>query len=178
MRTESNYIRTYTGKKFWPLDPRPEDVDIIDIAHALSNQCRFTGHVKDFYSVAEHSVQVSFTCPEELALVGLLHDADEAYLIDLAAPVKHDPRMSFFVECGQNILNAVFEKFGLDPKQILAVKPADKTDYERERNYLMPTGKGYGMETMSPREAERNFLERFYRLSCEAPLLNDLGQKQ
>jgi len=177
VRTDNNYIRTYTGKKFWPLDPRPEDVDIIDIAHALSNQCRFTGHVKDFYSVAEHSLAVSFACPKEFALVGLLHDADEAYLIDLAAPVKHDPRMSFFVECGKNILSAVFKKFNLDPELIAQVKPWDKLDYERERNFLMPTGSGYGMVTMPPKEAERNFLERFYRLSCEAPGAIDFGIK-
>jgi len=175
VRTDQNYIRCYSGKKFWPLDPRPEDVDIIDIAHALSNQCRFTGHVKDFYSVAEHSLAVSFACPRELALVGLLHDADEAYLVDLAAPVKHDPQMAFFVECGQNILKAVFDSFGLDSTLISQIKAWDRADYERERNYLMPTGTGYGMLTMSPKEAERNFLERFYRLRCEAPTSNDFG---
>ena len=88
-----SWIETYTGKKFYPLNPRPEDVDIIDIAHSLSMQCRFNGHTRFFYSVAEHSAMVS----KELAatgynkliqLYGLLHDAAEAYVCDLPRPIK------------------------------------------------------------------------------------------
>ncbi|MFZ5645793.1 MAG: phosphohydrolase [Bacillota bacterium] len=88
-----DWIETYTGKKFYPLDPRSEDVCIEDIAHSLAMQCRFNGHTRVFYSVAEHSVLMA----EELALLGygkdvqlygLLHDAAEAYLCDLPRPVK------------------------------------------------------------------------------------------
>lgn len=84
-----DWIQTYTGRQFWPLDPRPEDVCIEDIAHALSLQCRFAGHCKRFYSVAEHSVRVSWVVPEEHALIGLLHDASEAYLQDFVRPLKN-----------------------------------------------------------------------------------------
>lgn len=59
MRTQENFIRTFTGRRFWPLDPRIEDIDIQDIAHSLSLVCRWTGHTYCFYSVAEHSLRVS-----------------------------------------------------------------------------------------------------------------------
>jgi hypothetical protein len=85
-----DWIQTYSGRQFWPLDPRVEDVHLEDIAHALSNVCRYTGHVREFYSVAEHSVHVSWSCEPEDALWGLLHDASEAYLADMARPVKQN----------------------------------------------------------------------------------------
>ena len=72
-----SYIETVSGRKFYFLNPNPEDIDIEDIAHALSMQCRFTGHTKWFYSVAEHAIWVSYLVPVHLALEGLLHDASE-----------------------------------------------------------------------------------------------------
>ena len=59
MRSEGSYIRTYLGEKFWPLNPKAEEIDIRDIAHALALTCRFTGHCYCFYSVADHSLRVS-----------------------------------------------------------------------------------------------------------------------
>ena len=97
-RASNNFIRTFTGRKFWPLSPRPEEIDIQDIAHALSLSCRWTGHTYCHYSVAEHSLRVSLlaqqlilaenssrnnvviTSAREIALWGLLHDASEASL--------------------------------------------------------------------------------------------------
>ena len=81
---------TYSGRRFWPLEPRPQDVDIEDIAHAMSMKCRFTGHAEGFISVAEHSVNVARFLPPKLRLHGLLHDAAEAYLPDIARPIKGD----------------------------------------------------------------------------------------
>ena len=78
-----SWLQTYTGIQFWPLDPRPEEIDIQDIAHALSLLCRFNGHCQRFYSVAEHSVHVSTILAPEFGLWGLLHDAAEAYLSDI-----------------------------------------------------------------------------------------------
>src|SRR5579885_2784587 len=83
-----DWIQTYCGVAFYPLDPRPEEILIEDIAHALSMLCRFTGHVKRFYSVAQHCVYVSHRCDPKDALWGLLHDAAEAYLNDISRPVK------------------------------------------------------------------------------------------
>ena len=73
-----DWIQTYTGRQFWPLDPRVDEIHIEDIAHSLSMRCCYGGHLTDFYSVAEHSVLVSLHVPQEFALWGLLHDAAEA----------------------------------------------------------------------------------------------------
>src|SRR4051794_32940266 len=89
-------IITSTGKWFDVFNPNPADVDIEDIVHALSMQCRFTGHTKEFYSVAQHSVLVSLTCPSVDALYGLVHDGSEAYLSDIARPVKKHPAFGPF----------------------------------------------------------------------------------
>lgn len=83
-----DWIQTYSGRRFWPLDPRTEDVCLDDIAHALSNLCRFTGHVKTFYSVAQHCVLASRAVHPDVAMLALLHDAAEAYLGDIARPWK------------------------------------------------------------------------------------------
>ena len=87
-------ILTYSGKVFDPVNPIAADIRIEDIAHALAHQCRFSGHTIEHYSVAEHSVRVSGLLedrgyPYRVQMWGLLHDASEAYLIDLPAPVKN-----------------------------------------------------------------------------------------
>ena len=82
-----------TSPRRWA-GPNPDDIRIEDIAHALSNQCRFAGHAREFYSVAEHSVHVSQLCLPEHALWGLLHDASEAYLVDLPRPLKLLPEFA------------------------------------------------------------------------------------
>lgn len=76
------------GGRHYPADPRPEDVNIADIAHALANLCRWGGHCPHFYSVAEHSVLVSYQVPRQHALTALMHDATEAYLGDVPRPIK------------------------------------------------------------------------------------------
>lgn len=93
MKRNGDWFVTFTGKQFFPLDPRPEDVDIEDIAHALSMTCRFGGHCREFYSVAQHSVHVAQWLEERGAdsrfvLQGLIHDATEAYLGDMIRPLK------------------------------------------------------------------------------------------
>jgi hypothetical protein len=84
-----DWVQTFTGVKVHPLDPRPEDVRVADVAHALARLCRFTGHVKAaHYSVAQHSVLASHVVHPAAALLALLHDAAEAYLGDLSRPLK------------------------------------------------------------------------------------------
>jgi hypothetical protein len=83
-----NWMQTQFGNQFWPLDPRPEDFDIKEIASALGKACRYAGHCFGFYSVAEHSVLVSQIVPPEFALTALMHDATEAYLVDIPRPLK------------------------------------------------------------------------------------------
>lgn len=88
-----DWIATITGKRWFITDPHPDDVDIEDIAHGLSMICRFGGHCREFYSVAQHSVLIANElcrreCPPEMVLWGLLHDAAEAYLGDMVRPLK------------------------------------------------------------------------------------------
>lgn len=89
--------------------PDMDSIKIDDIAHALSNLCRFTGHTKNFYSVAQHSVLVSYLVPAKYALQGLLHDASEAYLGDVSSPLKHVLQNYRLLECEmQATINRVF----------------------------------------------------------------------
>ncbi len=96
MKTESRFggwVETYTGKIIYPLDPREDEIDIVDIAHALSHICRFTGHTDIFYSVGAHSYICELVAHNEgynsrIQMLCLLHDASEAYLADVAKPIK------------------------------------------------------------------------------------------
>lgn len=110
------WMQTYTGKRFDPLNPDPSLIDIQDIAHALSNICRFGGHSSRFYSVAEHSVLVGEALwnlhhDADLALAGLLHDAAEAYLGDVPRPLKYRPEFKFFREAEDKLLGMIAERF-------------------------------------------------------------------
>src|SRR5687767_13374438 len=98
---KGDWICTYQGIQFWPLDPKPEDVSIIDIAHALSNVCRFGGHSRWFYSVSQHSYYVSLYTRPENALYALLHDAPESYIGDCVRPLK--PYLTNFQSIEDNI---------------------------------------------------------------------------
>ncbi|QKX44275.1 hypothetical protein HPE42_20935 [Escherichia coli] len=81
-----SYIQTLSGKKFDYLNSTTDDVEIEDIATALSHICRFSGHLPEFYSVAQHSVLCSQIVPPEFAFEALMHDAAEAYCRDIPAP--------------------------------------------------------------------------------------------
>ena len=117
MDSLDGFIGTFSGLRFWPLDPNPEKILIADIAHALAHQCRFGGHASKFYSVAEHSVHVSQLCLPEDALWGLLHDASEAYLVDLPRPLKLLPEFAPYREAERRLQRAVALRFGLPPDQ-------------------------------------------------------------
>lgn len=128
-------IMTFTGREFFPLDPKPGDIDILDIAHALANKCRYNGHCREFYSVAQHSVLVSRHVPREVALWGLLHDAAEAYLPDIARPIKAD--MPGFREIEARVMAAVTLRFGLAPVEPPEVKRVDSQVLRDEMHALM-----------------------------------------
>jgi len=121
--TDGDWIQTYTGRIFYPFDPKPEDIDIEDIAHALSFTCRFGGHSKQYYSVAQHCVHVSMHSSKEHALWGLLHDADETYLTDVPKPIK--PGLVGFKAIQESILKAVAERFDLCWPMPAEVKAVD-----------------------------------------------------
>ena len=111
MPEDHGWFVTATGRKVYVMDPGPEDVCIEDIAHALSHICRFGGHCKTFYSVAQHSVLVSKHVPAGLALEGLLHDATEAYVGDMIRPLKR--QMPEYVEAENAWHEAIIARFGL-----------------------------------------------------------------
>lgn len=109
------WIQTASGGQFWYDDPKPEQVHLKDIAHALSNVCRYTGHCPIFYSVAQHSVLVSYFLMErgaskEILRTALLHDAAEAYINDLAAPLK--TLLPDYREIEVRVERVIAEKFG------------------------------------------------------------------
>lgn len=135
------WLQTYTGKQFYPMDPDPSQIDIVDIAHHLSNLCRFTGAVSQFYSVAEHSVRVAWALRKfhrpELEMWGLLHDAPEAYLNDIAMPVKRHPALSEYRQAEDNLMSAVAYRFGLPPEHPAPVKVADQRMLMTEAKFLM-----------------------------------------
>jgi hypothetical protein len=91
--SKPGWIQTASGRQFWPMSPRSQDVDLDDIAHALAMKCRYSGHTQKFYSVAEHSVHIACALLRDghgphVALWGLVHDRPEAYLPDVARPIK------------------------------------------------------------------------------------------
>ena len=174
---KGDWIQTFTGIQFWPLDPRPEEIFIEDIAHALSNQCRYSGHVKKFYSVAEHSVRVTLHIPAPHRLWGLLHDASEAYLTDLARPIKHYSRLGeAYREIEEPLMRCVCARFGLSPAEPAEVKMADNELLVTEKRDLMGPGPAKWREESvqplpgiiypwTPGVAERKFLEVFEALT-------------
>lgn len=169
------WLQTFTGKKVWPLDPRPEDICIEDIAHALSNICRYTGHVRRFYSVAQHSVLVSQILPRNLQLCGLLHDAAEAYICDLPRPLKQsEPFGSIYKEHEETLERCIAEKFSLPFPWPLEIKHADNVLLMTERRDLMATPPrpwtiraeplDITIHPWSPENSELRFIERFDEL--------------
>lgn len=128
-------IRTFTGIYIDIQDPQPEDICIEDIAHALSNLCRFGGHTMRFYSVAEHCLRTVELVEPKHKLAALLHDASEAYLIDMPSPIKQ--LLPDYCKIESWLLEVIAEKFGFEYPLPKEVKLADKDMLETEWLELM-----------------------------------------
>ncbi len=139
-----NHITTYTGRKFNPLDPDLDKINALDICHALSNICRFTGHVKEFYSVGEHSCRVHDLVQPKNRPHAILHDSSETYICDLASPLKTSREMKFFKDIENNLMEAIYTKFGLDIKEPEEIHDIDKKLRSTEQRELMPLGSANG----------------------------------
>lgn len=167
------YIRTFTGKQFYWDEIEKAEFDIRDIAHALAMNCRWTGHVKEFYSVAQHSVHASFRVPKHLCLSALLHDASEAYVHDTPSPLKwylRDHDFSAFSNLEKRIDKAIFKQFKLPYPRDPIIKEVDLRLLATENRDLMAPGEeriwmikpySWHIAPLSPADAEALFLHRF-----------------
>lgn len=173
----SSTIQTYSGILFSPLDPKKEEIRKIDIAHSLSLKCRYSGHCKEFYSVAEHGVRVSWLlrdmgCSILIQYAGLHHDDAEAYLVDLPTPLKKLPEFSWYREKEDTLQSMIYEVFGCPTIEPPEVKRADKIMLLTEKRDLMPPcewrdkileepiPRPYEIRAWPPKEAETAWLVR------------------
>jgi uncharacterized protein len=131
-------ILTASGRHFNLLAPTQDMIEIEDIAHALSHICRFTGHTKAFYSVAEHSILTSHLVPQAYGLEALLHDAAEAYIGDVSSPLKS--LLPEYRAIEHNIDQAIRRRFCLPEKPAQFIKDADLMMLATEKRDLMPAG--------------------------------------
>ncbi|KKN18269.1 hypothetical protein LCGC14_0957580 [marine sediment metagenome] len=179
----NTWIMTASGRCVYPLELRPEDVVIGDIAHGLAHTCRFNGHSTNFYSVAEHSLIMSHKVSSEAALYALLHDAPEIYISDVPSPIK--TAIPQIKEIEERIWQIIMEKFGLNRKHRKEVELADRRMLCTERKQIMPLNNiefdnchkvkpyvmgpaykdGVTIQCLAPQGAKRLFLERFLKLT-------------
>jgi hypothetical protein len=172
IRRDDNWMQTFSGGAVWPTDMKPEDVNIYDIAHGLSKLCRYGGQCLRFYSVGEHSVHVCDAAPDEHKLTALLHDASEAYLVDVPRPLK--PALLNYKELEGAIEQAVAQRFGTAYPLPPEVKTLDNRILadERFQNMAKPprpwvdNGEALGvrLQFWTPEKAAFEFLARFYQL--------------
>lgn len=173
------WIQTYTRKRFTILNPKIEDICLADIVQGLSNICRFTGQLEDFYSVAQHSVLVSYICKnKEHKLSALCHDFSEAYLNDISTPLKKSPQLEGYRINESNLSKIIYRKFGLPEIEPPEVKEADLIALATEAKYLFVPRDDWSFEwgkyaieidfkPLLPKEAKKLFLERFHELYIE-----------
>lgn len=130
---------TASGRKVHPLDPDPATIDLGDVAHGLSNICRFNGHVSAFLSVAQHSVLVARELPE-CTRYALLHDAAEYVLCDLPRPLKRHPQFSFYREAEAHLSAVIYRRFNIvpEPEWIASLAYVDHRMLRTEQRDLMP----------------------------------------
>jgi len=172
----SEWIQTFTGKKFHILDPEPCEVDIKDVAHALSNLCRFGGHCRKFYSVAQHCVIGAEAFENnKVALHFLLHDAQEAYLCDLPRPIKRLlPRYKGIEAIVQAV---IFLTLGNIERFDRRVEEMDLRMLATERRDLMGDSQTWDclegvqpleglIEPWTPEESKERFLKLYHELTC------------
>jgi uncharacterized protein len=176
------YLQTVSGRWVNPFDPDSSQLDAGDIARALANQCRFGGHSRVFYSVAQHSVIVSELVEQrggdvEDAFAALMHDATEAYLGDMPHPLKHrSPLGAAFKEAEDHLERALRERFGVKP-DVPEIKRVDRSLLATERHtfsdetWHWPELEGVEpldleLEAWTPDEAAEAFARRYASLDA------------
>lgn len=171
---EDAWMQTYSGEMFLPAKPEEAHYDINDIAHALSNECRFGGHCRQFYSVAQHCVICASAVPPEHKLQALMHDAPEAYYKDLPRGVKL--QLASYKELEKRCWSAIAKQFNLPVELSAEVKEADNRALVTEKRDLLgsfPHLPTWGVDEVfkpypdtivpwKPAVAEEEFLVAFY----------------
>lgn len=182
---KGDWFQTFTGVEFWPLDPRPEDIVLEDIAHGLSHICRFGGHTRTFYCVGDHALHVT-DCIKQLGgtvleqFIGLHHDDTEAYVGDVVRPMKRQPEFDFYRHNEDVLARAIFKSFGLKEDVFPfpdIIKYADNALLYTEARDMMPEHcwkKNSNLpdcylknDTLLPRKPEvckRLFIEKHFEL--------------
>ncbi|MDX6479698.1 MAG: 5-nucleotidase [Gaiellaceae bacterium] len=175
------FIQTISGRRVNPFALTSADIDICDIAQALANQCRFGGHCRRFYSVAQHSCLVADLVGAQggdktARLWALLHDAPEAYLSDLPHPMKHFGEFGrLYREAEDRLQSVISEHFGLPREPSRALRDADRALLAAERLTLMadawewPELRGVQpadieIDPWPPEQAASEFLSRYRML--------------
>ncbi len=168
-------ITLASGRVFDFLDPHGSDFDIEDVAHGLAHVCRYAGQCRDFYSVAEHSLLVSDVV-DEYRFEALLHDAAEAFIGDVTRPLKQ--LLPEYKRIEAMVEDAVAKRFALDHGYRGVVKAADLSVLAAEQAQVMAPGTdAWAKEAdivpaavvvrfLAPRDAKREFLDRFHALSA------------
>lgn len=169
---KGGWTQTFTGRQFWGMDPRPDDIFIEDIAHALANVNRYNGHTPVPYSVAQHSVIVSLECNPEDAFWGLMHDASEGYIGDMISPIKR--YLPEYTKVEHNLMEKICRRFWMDPVMPASVKKADLTVLAAESRDMFPKKPASWqlpyppvsrkIKPVSWKAAEKMFLARFKEL--------------
>ena len=154
-------IRTSSGLYVNVFDPDPDTITIEDIAHSLSHQCRYGGHLPVFYSVAEHSIfcgNAVRVIESTLELAALLHDASEAYLLDMPRPIKY--QIPQYREIEDKLMRVIAAKFGFEYPLHLIVKDVDNMALKQEWRIFFDSGITSFPE-LTRKEVRENFLDYF-----------------
>jgi 5'-deoxynucleotidase YfbR-like HD superfamily hydrolase len=152
-----NSIRTHSGNYVNVFDINPDLITIEDIAHGLSMVCRFGGHTKEFYSVAQHSWWVACNCSDKNMLAGLLHDASEYILMDIPKPIKE--HLHDYIGIESNLMTVISEKFGFEFPLNAEVKKIDREALHFEWEHKVLTNQ---IKSFSQLESKKVFLDCFY----------------
>jgi hypothetical protein len=155
-------IRTHSGLYINIFDPKPEMIEINDIAHALANVPRWAGHLKRHYSVAQHSILCAEMASDENKLAALLHDATEAFMQDIPTPIKAKlPEYKLYEDV---LMKAIAEKFGIqypfDPEIKVIDNHMLNIEWEMLVIYNDPKFK-----CMTAAQAKREFIKMYEKIT-------------
>lgn len=155
-------IRTHSGQYVNVFNPDPDTILIDDIAHSLAHQCRWGGHISRFYSVAQHSLYCSFLISDpELKLAALMHDASEAYLLDIPRPIKK--KLYDYKHIEHRLMSVIAEKFGFNYWPMdKAVKQADEIMLDLEWRWLVLNNKYKLLPSYPHQQTVIQFKQMFY----------------